>query len=99
MGLLNRLGKNFVYRKCPSGRIHNVNKDNGSCGHSGIILDWCEEYRRWIPNPTKTAYAKDLIETDDEFAVEREARLRLEEAMKSGDIRPVMDMRRRLMEE
>lgn len=98
MSLLNKLGKRFVYRKCPFGHIHNVNSDNGSCGHGGIIMDWCEEYHKWIPNPTKTQYALDMIEEDDEFVVEREARLRLEEAVSAGDLRPVMDMRRRLME-
>ena len=97
MGILNKLGIKWVYRKCPYGYIHNVNKDEGSCGHGGKILDWCEEYHSWISNPTKTAYANAMIEEDEEFAVERDARLQLEEEVKSGNMKPVEDFRKRIM--
>ena len=97
MSILNRLGIKFVYRKCPHGFIHNVNKNEGNCGHGGIILNWVEEYRRWIPNPTMTEYAKDMIEEDEEFAVEKEARLQLEEEVKKGNLKPIEDFRKRIM--
>ena len=97
MGILNKLGIKWVYRKCPYGHIHNVNKDEGSCGHGGKIIDWCEEYHCWVSNPTKTEQALAMIEEDDEFAVERDAKARLEEALESGDIRPIQDFRKKIM--
>jgi hypothetical protein len=97
MGLMDKLSKAFVYRRCPAGRIHKVNKDMTECGHTGRILDWCEEYQRWIPNPTKTEVAKSMIANDEEFAVDREAREKLEEALRNGDIKPALDYKRLLM--
>ena len=98
MGLLDKISKNIpVYRRCPFKHWHRVSAQDHSCGHGGVILDWSEEYQRWVPNPSKTEYAKDLIKTDDEFAVEREARLMLEEELRKGNIKARADMRRRIM--
>ncbi len=97
MGILNKLGIRWVYRKCPYGYVHNVNKNEGSCGHGGMILDWCEEYHSWVSNPTKTEIALAMIEEDDEFAVEREAKQMVEEALDAGDIKPVQDFRKKIM--
>lgn len=97
MGLLDKLGLNFVYRKCPAGKYHKINKDDLSCGHTGQILDWCELYQKWIPNPTKTEMLLEMIEEDSEFAVEKEAKERLEEAISKGDLTPCIDYRRKIM--
>lgn len=98
MGLLDRLSKHIpVYRRCPYGFYHRVSAQDNSCGHGGKFLDWSEEYQRWVPNPTKTAVAKEMIKNDDEFAVEREARQRLEEEFKKGNIKAIPDLRRRIM--
>lgn len=86
-----------VYRRCPAGKIHRVSADNPECGHTGQILDWCEEYQRWIPNPTKTDVAYDMLNNDEEFEVEREARRRIDEALQKGDLKPALDYRRVLM--
>jgi hypothetical protein len=96
MGLLDKLGIP-VYRKCPANKWHRVSAENPSCGHTGVVLDWTEEYQRWVANPHKTALAKDQYEQDSEFDVEREARLRLEEAVKNGDLKAVEDIRRTIM--
>lgn len=86
-----------VFRKCPAGYIHRVSVENPECGHTGEVLDWCEEWHRWVPNPTKTAMAQQEFQKGEEFDVEREARLRLEEALRSGDIKPAQDYRRTIM--
>ncbi len=75
-----------------------MSSDHPDCGHTGKVLEWCEPYQRWVANPTKTEEALRLIETSEEFDVEREARLRIEEALKKGDLQPAMDYRRRIME-
>ena len=97
MSLMDRLGKAFVRRRCPAGRFHKINEDITECGHTGQILDWCEPYHKWIPNPTKTAVAKEMIESDDEFEVDREAREMLEEALRDGNLKPALDYKRLLM--
>ena len=98
MGLLDKISKYIpVYRRCPAGRLHRVTANNPECGCTGKVLDWCEEYQRWIPNPTKTTVAKDMADNDEEFSVERDARQRVEEALKSGDLKPVEDFKRSLM--
>lgn len=94
---MDRLSKAFVRRRCPAGHYHRINEDSVECGHTGVILDWCEMYHRWIPNPTKTASAKEMIKSDDEFAVDREAREMLEEALRDGNLKPVLDYKRLLM--
>ena len=85
------------WRKCPYGYLHRITGENPECGHGGKIIEWCEPQEAWVSNPTKTAIAKEMFRDDDEFEVEREARLKLEEAMKSGDIKPALDYRRRIM--
>ena len=98
MGILNKLSKLVpVYRRCPANKWHRITADDCSCGHTGKILDWCEEYHSWVSNPTKTEVANEMFRDDDEFEVEREARLKLEEAMKNGDIKPALNYRRRIM--
>ena len=97
MSLMSKLGKLPVYRKCPAGHWHRVSAEHPECGHTGRILDWSEEWQKWIPNPTKTDVALTMIEEDEEFEVEREARLRLEEELKKGNIKPVKDFRRMIM--
>ena len=97
MGLADVLGKAFIFRRCPAGRIHKINRDNVECGHTGVILDWCEMYHRWVANPTKTDVAKSMIQDDDEFAIDREAREMLEEAMINGNLQPVLDYKKLLM--
>lgn len=86
-----------VWRRCPAGRWHRVTSENPECGHLGKIIEWCEPLEKWVSNPTKTEIAKQMIENDDEFSVEREARLRVEEALKAGDLKPALDYRRMLM--
>ena len=97
MSLMSKLGKAFMIRRCPAGQFHKINIDNVSCGHTGKVLDWSEEWERWIPNPTKTEVAKEMIVSDDEFAVDREARERLEEAVRDGKIKPTQDIKRMIM--
>lgn len=87
------------WRRCPANKWHRVTAENPECGHTGQILDWCEPWQRWVPNPTKTAEAKRMLAEDEEFEVDREARAKLEEALRNGDIKPAMDMRRRLLEQ
>lgn len=86
-----------VWRKCPAGHWHRVSKEEPECGHTGQILDWCEPLQRWVPNPTKTAFAKAEFEESEEFDVEREARLRLEEEIKKGNLKPNPDYRKVIM--
>lgn len=86
-----------IYRRCPAGHLHRVSSDNPECGHLGKIIEWCEPQQRWVDNPTKTALAKEMIENEDEFAIEREARLRVEEELKKGNLKPALDFRRVLM--
>jgi hypothetical protein len=86
-----------VFRRCPAGHWHRVSAEEPECGHTGRILDWCEEWQRWIPNPTKDAVAKQQFEESDEFEIEREARLRLEEDIRKGKITAKEDIRRKIM--
>ena len=99
MGLLDKISKNVsVDRRCPKGNWHKVTEENPDCGCTGVVLEWCEPYQRWIPNPNKTAVAKEQMEKDEEFKVDQEARLRLEEAIAKGKLKPTPDlskMRRR----
>lgn len=97
MGLADRLGRAFVRRKCPAGRWHKINIDFTECGHTGKILDWCEEYHKWIPNPSKTDEALRMLKDDEEFAVDREAREMLEEALRDGNLKPALDYRRMIL--
>lgn len=86
-----------VFRKCPAGRWHRVSKEEPECGHLGKIIEWCEPLQRWVDNPTKTAMAKAQYEESEEFDVEREARLRLEEDVRKGKITAKEDIRKRIM--
>lgn len=86
-----------VYRRCPAGHWHRVSAENPECGHTGKILDWCEEWQRWVANPTKTAFALQEFQESEEFEIEREARLKLEDAIRGGDIKPTRDIARDIM--
>jgi len=97
MGLLDKLGSMFVYRKCPVGKYHKINKDNLSCGHTGMILDWAEELQRWVPNPTKTEMVLEMLQNDEEYEIDREAREKIDQALKEGNIQPAIDYRRMIM--
>ena len=97
MGLTDNLGSKYVNRKCPAGKNHKVNKDDLSCGHTGKILDWCETYQKWIVNPTKTKMVIEMIKNDDEYEIDREAREKITEALKNGDLTPAIDYRKLLM--
>jgi len=100
MGLLDKISKNIpVYRKCPAGKLHRVSAQNPDCGHTGEVLEWCEEYQRWIPNPTKTEMALIMIEEDSEFDIEKEARERIKYELKKGNIQPAIDYKRKIMSE
>ena len=100
MGLLDKISKYVpVYRRCPANRLHRVTSESGDCGHTGRVLEWCEPYHKWVGNPTKTAVAKDMFENDEEFEIEKEARLKLEEAMRNGDLQPALDYRKKIMGE
>jgi hypothetical protein len=97
VGLLDKLGKIPVWRRCPAGKFHRVSIDHPECGHTGRVLDWCEEYQRWVPNPSKDVVIQEMFERDEEFAIDREAREMLEEALRDGNLQPAIDYRRLLM--
>lgn len=98
MALLDKISKYIpVYRKCPAGHWHRVSAQNPDCGHTGEILEWCEPYQRWIPNPTKTEIALNMIEEDAEFEIEKEARERILWEIKRGNLQPVVDYKRKIL--